>query len=94
MLLAQQGATLHALSHLYYGGRALAAQVRQSGGLIDDDHCQACQAFSQVAHPAAGSTVYPAAPRSAILQSPPPSWSFLSAAAPLPRSRGPPQARA
>lgn len=91
LLLAQQGATLHELSHLQYSGQELGAQLRTEGGLLDSAHCPACQSFAQIAHSATGSPATFVAPAAVRLQIPAPHYSIASASAPTPRSRGPPQ---
>lgn len=90
LLLAQQGATLHELTHLYYSGQARDAQLRAGDHLLDDAHCLTCQSFAQVSHPASGSAIVFVAPPAALPQSPAPLYSVIGASAPTPRSRGPP----
>ncbi len=94
LLLAQQGALLHELSHTYYAGHQHGAQVRHDAQLPDDSVCPTCQAFAQVAHPVGNSTAILAVPPAAYLQSPSPTYHIIDAAAPTPRSRGPPTTRA
>lgn len=91
LLLAQQGAALHELSHLHYGGRQLGAQLRAESGLLDSAHCPTCQSFAQVAHPAAGSAMSFVAPAHVSVRSAAPFYSILTASAPTPRNRGPPR---
>jgi len=92
LLVAQQGATLHELSHLREDGRALAPQVRETATPSDASRCLTCEAFAQIAHPAVGFAVITAAPPAAVLAAPEPLFSVIGASAPTPRSRGPPQA--
>ncbi len=94
LLLAEQGAWLHELTHTYYSGRALHAQVRASEGLCDDSLCLTCQAFAQVANPVGGTLPSLTATPAPYLSSPYSSLPILAADAPTPRSRGPPPARA
>lgn len=94
LLFAQQGALLHELSHTYYTGRQLGAQVRHDDQLPDNSVCPACQAFAQVANPVGHSAPVLAVPPAAYLPSPSPTYHIIGAAAPTPRSRGPPPARA
>jgi hypothetical protein len=94
VVLAQQGALLHELTHVYYSGRALGAQLRGDDQLPDDASCPNCQAFAQVTHPASGSPTAFTPPRVPYLRCPDPSYRIVHADAPTPRSRGPPQARA
>jgi hypothetical protein len=93
LLFAQQGALLHELSHTYYTGRQLGAQVRQDELLPDNSVCPACQAFAQVTTPVGNSAAIIAVPPAAYLPSPSPAYHIIGAAAPTPRSRGPPPAR-
>lgn len=90
LLLAQQGAVLHELSHLYYSGQSSGAQIAPGGDFLDNSHCLTCQAFAQVAHPATGSTPAFIAPAHAPPAGPTPLHSVADAAAPTPRNRGPP----
>jgi len=63
----------------------------RSDQLADNSACPTCQAFSQVANPAAASSLvlaYCPAPLIAALD---PSDAILGAEIPTPRSRGPPQ---
>ncbi len=94
LLLAEQGAWLHELSHTYYSGRALHARVSQDDGLVDNSLCLTCQAFAQVANPVSGAPPPLDVPRATFLRSPDPAYHILGAEAPTPRSRGPPLARA
>ncbi len=94
LLLAEQGAWLHELSHAYYTGRAVHAQVRQDDGLVDDSLCLTCQAFAQVANPVGSALPVPDAPPATYLSSSYYSRPIVGAEAPTPRSRGPPSARA
>jgi hypothetical protein len=90
LVFAQQGAVLHELGHLSHGDRgdgpALSAQQPA------DSICPTCEAFAQVANPAAGAADTFAACAPAFLAVPAPSCAFLGADTPTPRSRGPPQA--
>lgn len=94
LLIAQQGATLHELSHLHDVGQELGAQARADNAPCDNAHCPTCQSFAQVAHPAAASTATFVAPAAVLARSPTPLYSIVSASAPTPRSRGPPQVTA
>ncbi|HTX24089.1 MAG TPA: hypothetical protein VMD03_05490 [Steroidobacteraceae bacterium] len=94
VVLAQQGALLHELTHVYYSGRTVGAQLRGDDQLPDNASCPACQAFAQVTHPASGSAPAFTMPQVPHLRSPDPAYRIVHADAPTPRSRGPPQARA
>lgn len=93
LLLAEQGAWLHELSHTYYSGRALQAQVSRNDGLVDNSQCLTCQAFAQVASPVSSSASSPTILPATFLRSPDPAYHIVGADAPTPRSRGPPPAR-
>ena len=90
LLLAQQGALLHGLGHLSHASHASGTAVSELSAQ-DSGPCGTCEAFAQVANPAAGSTFelprFVASP-SAV---PAPRYSILLADAPTARSRGPPQ---
>lgn len=92
LLVAQQGAMLHELSHLRSDARALAPQVRESASPSDTGPCLTCEAFAQIAHPATGFAAIIAASPAAMPAAPDPLFSVIGASAPTPRSRGPPQA--
>ena len=92
LLLAQQGAMLHELSHLRSDGRAFAGQVSESAAPEDSGPCLICEAFAQIAHPATGFAAITAAAPAAVPAAPDPRFSVIGASAPTPRSRGPPQA--
>jgi hypothetical protein len=93
LVLAQQGAALHELSHLYYSGTAAAgAQLHDSRLLTDRSACTVCLSFAQVATPAAASLATLQAVPAARQPSPEPRYDFPAVAPPTPRSRGPPTA--
>jgi hypothetical protein len=89
LLLAQHGALLHGLGHLsqasHAGGPAFSDLSAQDSG-----PCGTCEAFAQVANPAAGGAFelprFVASP-SAV---PAPRYTILAADTPTARSRGPP----
>ena len=93
LVLAQQGALLHELSHAYYSaGVTAGTELRQGRLLADSNPCALCLAFAQVATPAAASlTALPASPALPQL-GPEPRYSITAAPRPTPRSRGPPSA--
>jgi hypothetical protein len=91
LLLAQHGAVLHELSHLSHGTSTHGAVLYQSDQLPDNGSCPTCQAFSQVANPATGSTLVLALCAAALIRTPEPSYAIVGAEIPTPRSRGPPQ---
>jgi hypothetical protein len=88
LLLAQQGADVHELSHVLRAGDA-ALQV-ESGG-VADPICALCPAFAQVATPAVSHAFQiPPLGRAAALRAAELPSSAVDASAPKPRSRGPP----
>jgi hypothetical protein len=87
LLLAQQGAVLHQVSHLCQFG---SVDVRVQSDTMLEKTCELCLAFSQLAHPASHSVHVPRFEPSACV-----AGAFLDRAAapattPTPRSRGPP----
>jgi hypothetical protein len=88
LLLAQQGAVVHELSHVFRAGDA-ALQV-ESGGVADPT-CALCPAFAQVASPAVSHAFQvPVLGRAAPLRAAELASSAIDASVPKPRSRGPP----
>ena len=92
LVFAEQGALLHKLSHTYYSGRALHAQMSDDSGLIDNDICPECRAFGQIANPVGGVISLPIVIPSNYLPIPDSAYRVATADAPTPRSRGPPVA--
>jgi hypothetical protein len=90
LLFAQLGAVLHEISHLHVD-RAESATLHQSQQAADASPCLTCQAFAQIANPAAGSATVPAACTERCFLSPAPCDGIVGADAPTPCSRGPPQ---
>jgi hypothetical protein len=90
LVIAEQGALLHKLSHTYYSGRALHAQVSDDSGLVNDNECPECRAFGQIANPVGGATSLPAVKPSTYLPTPDPAYHVATADVPTPRNRGPP----
>ena len=86
LLMAQQGQALHALSHLH----GLSTQTWSASDAGTDATCPLCLAFAQLGH-LASAHVAIATAHSVNVQSPRHSTpAVLAAAAPTPRSRGPP----
>jgi hypothetical protein len=92
LLLAQQGAMLHELSHLSHAGHsagsALSAELQATEGGL----CPTCEAFAQIVNPAAAGATDLAVCPAAIIPAPDPCFTIVGTDAPTPRSRGPPQA--
>jgi hypothetical protein len=92
LVFAQHGAVLHELGHLSQrdgtGGAALRADLHAPNSGL----CPTCEAFAQVANPAAAAAhAVPVCP-AAVLPIPDSCYAIVSADAPTPRSRGPPSA--
>jgi hypothetical protein len=88
LLLAQQGALLHAVSHICRVGSNLEAQV-QADTLLEKS-CELCLAFSQVANPAGNTVPVVRFEPLACAAGSSPSCASTPAEVPTPRSRGPP----
>jgi hypothetical protein len=91
VLLAQQGALLHELGHLTEAAHASGLALQPAAPLLEGGVCPTCEAFSQVANPAAAHAVHPALCLPALALTPAPGYAIVLAEAPTPRSRGPPQ---
>jgi hypothetical protein len=86
LVVAQQGAVVHELSHLAPGK----GTVKVSSSVLDSS-CAQCPAFAQVATPAfSHSFPIPSLVRTAFERSSEPMYAAVDAAVPRPRSRGPP----
>jgi hypothetical protein len=89
LILAQQGAVVHELSHVSRANDAAALKV-ESGGVADST-CALCPAFAQAATPAFSySFQLPLLLRAAAQLVAEPQFPPVLAAVPTPRSRGPP----
>ena len=88
LIVAQQGAVVHDLSHF--------SRVSDAGSRVDsqtaaDAACALCPAFAQVVTPAFSHAFYvPPLVRAAPERISEPNYSAIDAAVPQPRSRGPP----
>jgi len=91
LLLAQHGAVLHELSHLSHGAVTAGASLHPGGHALDGESCPTCHAFSQVTNPVSASPAHLAVSAAAILGAADLDNAIVSANAPVPRSRGPPQ---
>jgi hypothetical protein len=92
LVFAQQGAVLHELGHLSQGGHDAGATLRAHPQPASGAACQTCEAYAQVANPAAsGPTTVPLDP-AAFIRTPDPSHTIAGTDSPTPRSRGPPSA--
>ena len=92
LLLVQQGAALHELSHAYYSAQQSGAQLNDDQHLPDADHCPVCRSFAQVGSSVSNSDHSLDLPPAAQMRVPERVYSIIGAKAPTARSRGPPQA--
>jgi hypothetical protein len=91
LVLAQHGAALHELGHLSHSARSEGATLRAGMELLENQLCPTCQAFSQIANPATARAIPVGVTPAAIIPASDPRYAIVSAEAPTPRSRGPPQ---
>jgi hypothetical protein len=86
LIVAQQGAVVHELSHVSAGSNALNASAS-----VLDSSCAQCPGFAQVVSPAFFHAFHvPSLIRTAYELSAEPIYAAIDAAVPRPRSRGPP----
>jgi len=88
LLLVQQGAVLHEMSHMCRVG-TVAVSVKADSGILEKA-CDLCLAFSQVANPAANTVTIPFFEPTACAAGSDTSCATTPAAVLTPRSRGPP----
>ena len=92
LVLVQHGALLHELGHLTPGsheaGQALRAELQPGSPAA----CASCEAYAQLANPAAGSAPIAPVGRQGYLTTAAPPFTILLADSPTPRNRGPPHA--
>jgi hypothetical protein len=88
LMVAQQGAVVHELSHVFRTGNA---ELKLESGGVADTTCALCPAFAQVTTPAVSHAFHvPLLGRSAPLRAAELPSSAIDASVPKPRSRGPP----
>jgi hypothetical protein len=92
LLLVQQGAALHELSHVYYTAQHSGAQLSGDQQLPDNEHCPLSRSFAQVGASVCGSDHSLDLAPAAQLRVPDRVYSIIGAKAPTARSRGPPEA--
>lgn len=86
LILAQQGAVVHELSHVAGGSMAIDAS-----SIVLDSSCAQCPAFAQVVAPAfSHSFGVPSLARTAYEVGAAPVYAPVEIATPQPRNRGPP----
>jgi len=100
LILAQHGALLHQLGHFsrhadWAGGTAgaisSATTLVADLQALDGGPCLTCEAFAQIANPAAPHAAAIDASPAAVPAPPAPCYSVAACDTPTPRSRGPPQ---
>jgi len=92
LVLVQHGAVLHALSHLSHGEHTSGVTLRAEPQSLERGPCLTCEAFAQIANPAAAGAAVVAVCPAALLPTRDPCYAIIGADTPAPRSRGPPQA--
>jgi hypothetical protein len=92
LLLVQQGAVLHELSHVYYTAQHCGAQLSNDQQRPDTEHCPVCRSFAQVGASICGADHCLDLAPAAQLRVPASVYSIIGAKAPTARSRGPPEA--
>jgi hypothetical protein len=92
LVFAQHGAVLHELSHFHHVEQSQSASLSANLDVLDNGPCLTCEAFAQVASPAASNAQPLAVCRTTFLPVADPCYRIVTAETPTPRSRGPPQA--
>ena len=92
LLFVQQGAVLHELGHLSHSDPAGVSALSADSHAPNGAYCPACEAFAQIANPAAAALPAVAVSPSGYLPTPDPRYAIVATNPPTPRSRGPPQA--
>ncbi|HMD72896.1 MAG TPA: hypothetical protein VKG05_03450 [Steroidobacteraceae bacterium] len=89
LILGQQGAVVHELSHFYASEAAASSHLEADGAA--DRACALCPVFAQVSTPAFSHAFHiPALLRAEADRFPELAYLAIEAAVPTPRSRGPP----
>jgi hypothetical protein len=91
LVFAQHGAVLHELGHLSHAGHSSGATLSELTAQ-DGGPCASCEAYAQVANPAAAGHAAPAVTPAAAAIMAAVCDTFRGADSPTARSRGPPQA--
>ena len=87
LVIAQQGAALHALSHIHPVSSTQAWTQTESAA---EKTCELCLEFSQLGNPVSASLYILALGSVPIESLSDPKYSIIAAGIPTPRSRGPP----
>jgi hypothetical protein len=91
LVLAQQGAWLHALSHAVYAGNLHRVAVEREHSSFENGVCPSCQSFGQFGTALSSSLAALPVPAIAVRPQTVPHYSQPAAPLPAPRNRGPPQ---
>jgi hypothetical protein len=91
LVLVQHGAVVHELGHLSHAERASGPVLRADVQPLERGLCLTCEAFAQIANPAAAGASAVAVCPAALLPTRDPCYAVIGADTPAPRSRGPPQ---
>jgi hypothetical protein len=91
LVLVQHGAVLHELGHLSHGERTSGTTLGAELQPLDRGLCLTCEAYAQIANPAAAGASHVAVCPAALLPTRDPCYAVIGADTPAPRSRGPPQ---
>lgn len=89
LVFAQYGALLHELGHLSRAGHAAPATAELQAA--DNGVCPTCEAYAQIANPAAAASLDVAVCPDVFVSPPEPYHGIAAVDTPTPRSRGPPQ---
>jgi hypothetical protein len=90
LILSQQGAWLHELSHAAYAAHPHQVAVQQSQDSLENGVCPGCQSFGQLSSALASAVAAVAAPVIPLCPQIEPQYSNPAAQRPAHRNRGPP----
>ena len=90
LVLAQQGAWLHALSHAVYAASPHRVTLEQAQSSFENGVCPSCQSFGQLGTALSSSLALLPAPVTPNCPQTAPRYSQPAAQLPAPRNRGPP----
>jgi hypothetical protein len=90
LVLSQQGAWLHALSHASYAANPHRVTVEQAQNSLENGTCPSCQSFGQLGSALCSSLSALPAPPAQLCPQTAPRYSQPAAQLPAPRNRGPP----
>jgi hypothetical protein len=90
LVIAQQGAWLHALSHAAYAANPQRVTLEQAQSSFENGVCPSCQSFGQLGSALCSSPAALPAPATPLCPPTAPRYSQPAAQLPAPRNRGPP----